>query len=78
MWWKLVILTLLTVVLIVSVIPIRTHAVKYDAYSEPPPQTWSFSALLQSMYVTPSTLALIVGILIVAAGVAFWIIRAAK
>jgi hypothetical protein len=78
MWRKLATLALVTIVLIVSVVSIRTHAVKYDMYSEPPPQTWSVGALLQAMYATPTTLAIIVVILVLAVGVALWIIRSAK
>ena len=78
MWWKLAVLSLVTVVLVVGVIPIRTQAVKYDVYNEPPPQTWSFSGLMHSAYFTPTTYALIAGILVVAAAVGFWIVRTAR
>jgi uncharacterized membrane protein len=78
MWWKLTVLALITVVLVVGVIPIRTHAVKYDTYNDPPPQTWFFSGLLHNMYFTPTTLALIAGILVVAVSLAFWIVRGAR
>ncbi len=78
MWWKLVLLVLVTGALILSVIPIRTHAVKWDVYNEPPPQAWSFAGLLRNVYVTPTTMALVGAILLVSAGVAFWIVRGPK
>ena len=79
MWWKLAILTVVTVLLVVAVIPVRTHAVKWDIYNEPPPpQNWSLSGMLHAMYLTPTTVALIAGILIVAAATAFWIVRTAR
>jgi hypothetical protein len=78
MWWKLAVLALVTSALAVAVIPMRTHAVKYDPYNEPPPETWSFSGIFDSIYFTPTTVALIVGILAVAAAVAFYIVRGAR
>ena len=78
MWWKLAVLALITAVLVIGVIPIQTHAVKYDSYNELPRQTWFLNDLLHSMYFTPTILALIAGILVVAAAVAFWIVRTAR
>ena len=78
MWWKLTVLALVTIVLAVSVIAIRTHAVTYDPYNEPSPQTWSVGSLLENMYFTPTTFVLVAGILVTAAAVAFWIVRSAR
>jgi hypothetical protein len=78
MWWKLLLLAVVAALLIVAVIPFRTRAVKWDVYNEPPPQTWSIAEYLKAMYFTPSTLAVIALILIVAAALAFWIVRASN
>jgi len=78
MWWKLGILVLLTIVLVGSVIPIRTHAVGYDPVNQAPPQTWSLGALLRGIYFPPTTVALIAAILVAAVAIAFWIVRSAR
>ncbi len=75
MWWKLLGLLVLTAVLVFAVIPIRTRAVIYDPVNEPPPERPSFGDLLSNMYLTPSTLLLIVFILAVASFVAFKVVR---
>jgi hypothetical protein len=78
MWWKFTLLVLVTVVMVFSVIPIRTHAVRYEPYNDPPPQAWSFMGLLKSMYLTPTSIALIAGILLMAFAVAIWIVRSSR
>ena len=75
MWWKLGILLIITAGLIFSVIPIRTHAVLIDPTNPPPPTRWSLSFIISHMYVTPSTVALIGAILVLAGFIAFRIVR---
>ena len=64
MWWKLAGLTLGTVLLILSVIPIRTHAVRIDLAN--PPSPGPLFPPVSSMYLTPGTVVLIGIILVVA------------
>ena len=73
MWWKLGGLFVLTATLCLSVIPIRTHAVMYDASN--PPAPWTFRAMLADMYLTPTAGLLIAAIFAVAAFVAFKVLR---
>lgn len=53
MWWKLSALLLVTIVLVVAILPIRTQAVLYDPAKDPPPQRPSLWSLLGNMYLTP-------------------------
>jgi hypothetical protein len=76
MWWKLAILTFVTALLIVAVIPIRTHAVKWDVYNAPRPQTWSVVGYFKAIYFTPNTLIIIAVIVLVAAVLVVRIVRA--
>lgn len=73
MWWKLVGLTLGTVLLILLVIPIRTHAVRFDPENPPPPMP--FFPPVSSLYFTPGTIALIATILVVAVFIGVRIVR---
>ena len=75
MWWKLGALLILTAMLVLSVIPIQTHAVLYDPAQEPPPPRLTFWNLLGNMYLTPSTAVLILIILGLGAFVALKVIR---
>jgi hypothetical protein len=75
MWWKLGILTIITVALIFCVIPIRTHAVLIDPANPPPPTRWTLSFIMSNMYVTPGTLGLIGILLAMAIYVGFRIVR---
>lgn len=81
MWWKLAALVTVTGLLIFALIPIRTHAVKYDIdrnASGPLPSTPSLSLrqMVENMYLTPGTVVLIVLIVAIAAYLALRIIRA--
>ena len=73
MWWKLGGLVVLTAVLCLSVLPIRTHAVTYDPSK--PPKPWTFTHMLGSMYLTPTAGLLIAIIVAVAAFIAFKVVR---
>jgi hypothetical protein len=75
MWWKLVGLLVVTAVLIVSVIPFRTHAVAYDPMKDPPPPRPSFLSMFANMYLTPGTAVAILVILGLAGFVAMKVIR---
>jgi len=75
MWWKLAGLLIVTAVLVVSVIPIRTHAVVYDPMKDPAPPRPSLLDILGSMYLTPGRAALILAILVIASFVAMKVIR---
>jgi hypothetical protein len=63
---KLIGLLLLTAVLVVAVIPLRTHAVGYDPLKDPPPQQPSLLGIFRSMYLTPVSAVLILLILVLA------------
>lgn len=73
MWWKLSALLVVTAALVFVIIPIRTHAVKYDPLNPPPRPT--LSQMIGNMYLTPSSALLIVLILAVAVIVALRVIR---
>jgi hypothetical protein len=75
MWWKLAGLLIVTALLVVSVIPIRTHAVAYDPMHDPPPSRPSLLDILGSMYLTPGRAVLILVILGIASFVAMKVIR---
>jgi|GEM_PF-4739109 len=78
MWWKLIALAAAAILAIIFIIPIRSHAVKYDIVpGEPPPPPPGFSVrqMFENMYLTPGTYLLIAIILAVAAAVAFRIVR---
>lgn len=75
MLWKLTGLVFLTAAFVVSVIPFRTHAILFDPVNDPPPRRVSLRDMFGSMYITTGTVALIVGILAVAAYVGFKIAR---
>ena len=75
MWWKLTGLLLVTAVLVVAVIPIRTHAVGYDPMTEPPPQRPSLLSLIGRMYLTPGSAIIIFLVLALACFVAMRVIR---
>jgi hypothetical protein len=75
MWWKLGVLALSAALLILVVIPIRTHAVLYDPTTGLPPQRASVRSMLANMYLTPGTVAVIVVIVGIAGFVALKVIR---
>ena len=64
-----------TVALIVMVMPIRTHAVSYDAFKEQAPPRPSLFDVLGNMYLTPGSAVLILAILGVASFAAMKVIR---
>jgi hypothetical protein len=73
MWWKLSALAVVTATLVFAVIPIRTHAVRYD-HSNPPPRP-SLASAIANMYVTPGAAVLIALLLAIATFVALRVIR---
>lgn len=73
MWWKLSVLAVVTTALVIALIPIRTHAVRYDP-SNPPPRP-SFAGFVGSMYLTPVSGLSIAFVLAVATFIALRIIR---
>ena len=75
MWWKLTGLLLVTAILVVAIIPIRTHAERYDPITEPPPQQPSLLSLFGNMYLTPTGAIIILLILAVAGFVAVKVLR---
>ena len=75
MWWKLGGLLVVTAVLVLLVIPIRTHARAYDPMNDQPPASPSLSDLLRHMYVTPGSAVVILVILGLAAFVAMKVVR---
>ena len=75
MWWKLGGLLLVTVVLIVIVLPMRTHAVSYDAFNEQAPARPSLLDAFGNMYLTPASGVIVVAILATAGFVAMKIMR---
>lgn len=73
-WWKFGGMIALTAMIVVAVIPIRTHAVLYDPAAGPPArQPWW--TILENMYLTPVTLLLIVAIIGIAIFAAIKILR---
>jgi hypothetical protein len=66
---------LVTAVLVVLVIPIRTHALQYDPMKDPPPQRPSLSSMFENMYMTPASAVLILVILSLAGFVALKVFR---
>ena len=75
MWWKLLGLLAVTTAVILSVIPIRTHAVMYDPLREPPPPPPSFWEMVSNMYLTTGTKVAIAIILSLACVVAVKVVR---
>jgi NADH:ubiquinone oxidoreductase subunit 6 (subunit J) len=75
MWWKLTGLLLITAVLVVAVIPLRTHAVGYDPITESPPHQPSLISMFGNMYLTPFSAVAILLILALAGFVAAKILR---
>ena len=73
MWWKLGGLLVLTAVLCLSLLLVRTHAVTYDQFN--PPKPWTLRLMLANTYLTPTAGLLIAIILAGAAFVAFKVIR---
>ena len=73
MLWKLTGLALLTAILCLLFVPIRTHAVTYDPSNSP--KLWTLRGLLAAMYLTPTARLLIVAILAGAGFVAFKVVR---
>jgi hypothetical protein len=79
MYWKLAALAVGTLIAILCVIPIKTHAVKMDVGpgGQLPPPRPSLWQMIGNMYLTPGTLALVLIIAAIAALLAFRIVRAA-
>ena len=75
MWWKLTVLALVTTILVIATIPIRTHAVALDLLDESRPVLLSISDFVGAMYLTPGSALLIIGILAVAGFLASRIVR---
>ena len=75
MWWKLVGLLFVTVILIVVVLPIRTHAVSYDVFNEQAPPRPSLLDAFGNMYLTPGSGIIILAIITAAGFVAMKVIR---
>ena len=79
MWWKLTLLVVATVLTILAVVPIRTHAVKVDITRDGtmpiyPPRP-GLGGVISNMYLTPSTVALITLILLLAGWFGYLIVR---
>jgi hypothetical protein len=82
MWWKLTSLAVVATALIMSVIPIRGRAVKFDLSPDAsPPDAGTLPKLpglrWANAYFAPGTVVLIAIILSIAAVIAFRILRAA-
>jgi hypothetical protein len=75
MWWKLGLLFAVTGLLVLSVIPLRTHAVSYDPVKGPAPSSPTLMDMLGSMHLTTTSVALIAVILVASGFVAFKVIR---
>lgn len=73
MWWKVSALAVVTTLLVLLVIPIRTHAARYDS-SNPTPH-WSFMRMFDAMYLTPTSGLLILVIVSLAGFVALKFVR---
>ena len=72
-WFKLAAVLALATIIVLAVIPFRTHAVAVDPnqiVAQP-----SVMAILGSMYLTPQTIALVVTIVAIAGFATFKIIR---
>jgi hypothetical protein len=78
MWWKLLLLGLLTAFLVLAVQPFKTHAVKIEVPpngqmpAQPSPSVLNW---LSSMYVTPTSLAISALIIALAGYIAYRIVR---
>lgn len=77
MWWKLTVLVLVTSGLIFCVIPVRTHAVLFDPANPRHVPRWTLSSTISNMHLTTGTAASICAIMVVAAYVAFRVVRSA-
>jgi hypothetical protein len=78
MWWKLTLIALVTILLIVVVQPIMTHAVKVDIQPTGKPTNPMQPGIFEwfsSVYVTPTSLLITIVILAVAAFLALRVIR---
>lgn len=75
MWWKLSGLAIGTLLLCLSIVPIRTHAILYTPMKEQPPLKPSLNDMASNMYMTPGTALAIVVILLLAAAFAAVIVR---
>ena len=78
MWWKLTLLGLVTLVILIVVQPIRTHAVKIDIPSNgelPAAPRHSLLDMFSAMYVTPTSLLISAIILAIAGYLALRIVR---
>lgn len=75
MWWKLAGLLVVTTLLIVGAVPIRTHAVGYDPLKVQAPPPPSILDVFGNMYLTPTSAVLTLAILGAASFVAVKVIR---
>jgi hypothetical protein len=77
MWWKLLLLGLVSAVLVIAIQPIRTHAAKIDLSPQGglPAQRQGLLDVFSAMYVTPMSLVISGVILALAGYLAFRIIR---
>jgi len=77
MWWKLSLLALITLVIVIVIQPVRTHAVKIDipANGHISPARYGLLDMLSAMYVTPTSLLISAVIVAIVGFLAFRIIR---
>ena len=75
MGWKLGGLIVATVIIALSIVPIRTHAVGHDPSRDSPQPRPSIRGHLTNMYLTPRTVMTIFAIVALAGFVAFKIVR---
>ena len=75
MGWKLGGLLVATVIIALSIVPIRTHAVGYDPSRDSPPPRPSIRRHLANMYLTPRTITTILAVAALAGFIAFKIVR---
>jgi len=77
MWWKLGLLAFGTLAVILLLLPFRTHAVMYRPGIDPAPDvSLSFGRWVENLYLTSGTVVMICAVLLVAAGIAWRIVRA--
>ena len=66
MWWKLVLLGLVTSGLIFAIIPFQTHAQSIDLDGARQPQSLTIASLLAAMEFPPASIATIIVVLALA------------
>jgi hypothetical protein len=78
MWWKLTLIALVTLVFVIAVQPVRTHAVKVEIPPTgelPPMPRHGLLNIFSAIYVTPTSLLMSAAIVAVAVYLAFRIVR---